>query len=91
MERRDNSRHQWERDYVDALLETDDAKLGERLTKAEESIYARVDVLEIDEAAEERLLISSALFGLDMLRRDLTIRTAAASVSNSWNNLRPAG
>ena len=63
-------KYDWERDYLAALLETDNEKLKDLVTRAKATLLARVDQLNTDhgESAEERASLAIALCGLRKLR-----------------------
>jgi hypothetical protein len=63
-------KYDWERDYIDAILETDDEKLAERIAAAESNMRARGGQLNMDDGGtqEERCSLTTALAGLHKLR-----------------------
>jgi hypothetical protein len=63
-------KYDWERGYIDAILETDDDKLATRIAAAELTMLARVDLLNMDHGGtpEERCALTTALVGLHKLR-----------------------
>jgi hypothetical protein len=63
----------WQEPYEAAMLETDLAKLKQRIQAAKSSIDDRLQELLMDHGgtAEERLDISDALAALNVLRRGL--------------------
>lgn len=63
----------WNEPYLAAILETDDAKLPNRLETAKAAIDARLHELQSDHggAPEEWQALSDALAGLTVLRREL--------------------
>ena len=67
----------WEESYKTAFLETDDAKLGERIQVAKSAIDTRLEELLMDHGGtpEERQAIADALAGLNILRRELNTRS----------------
>jgi hypothetical protein len=67
----------WNEPYRAAILETDDAKLPNRLKTAKTAIDARLHELQSDHGGtpEERQAISDALAGLTGLRRELESRS----------------
>ena len=67
----------WQELYQAAILETDDAKLLKLLPPAKAAIDARLQELQTHHGGtpEERLAISDALVGLNVLRRDLQERS----------------
>ena len=75
----------WQELYEAAILETDDAKLLQRIPTARAAIDARFKELQTDHGStpEERLAISDALVGLNVLRRDLQSRSQETGSSNS--------
>ena len=60
----------WEYEYIFAVLETDDARLPDRISSAELAIGSRLDELKKDHegALEELSAIVNALGGLEKLR-----------------------
>ena len=62
--------YDWEYEYVFAVLETDDAKLPDRISSAELAITSRLDVFKKDHGGtpEELSAIVNALGGLEKLR-----------------------
>jgi IS5 family transposase len=66
----------WEEAYRAALGETDDKKLQEHIHAAKAAIDDRLHELQMDHGGrpEERLAITAALDGLNLLRRELGIR-----------------
>jgi hypothetical protein len=71
-----NVDYEWQRPYVAAVLETDRAKLAERIAEAHAAIKVRIGELSQDHmgTAEERKAIDIALGGLDLLSKELTNR-----------------
>jgi hypothetical protein len=67
----------WKESHQAAILETDDKKLPRRLQVAKAAIDNRLHELQLDHGGtpEERLAITDALGGLNMLRRELQKRT----------------
>ena len=63
-------KYDWEHEYVSAILETDDARLSERISAAELAIANRMDVLNMDHGGtrEEQQSITTALASLEKLR-----------------------
>jgi hypothetical protein len=63
----------WRDLYKSAILETDRAKLIRLIQQAKSSIDDRLQELQVDHGGtpEERLAISDALAGLNVLRREL--------------------
>jgi hypothetical protein len=67
----------WKESHQAAILETDDKKLPRRLQVAKAAIDYRLHELQLDHGGtpEERLAITDALGGLNVLRRELQKRT----------------
>jgi hypothetical protein len=67
----------WQESYQAAILETDDRKLPQRLQVAKAAIDDRLHELQRDHGGtlEERQAISDALGGLNVLRRELQLRS----------------
>jgi hypothetical protein len=67
----------WQASYQAAILETDDRKLQQRLQVAKAAIDDRLHEMHLDHggAPEERQAITDALGGLNVLRRELQIRS----------------
>ena len=67
----------WEESYQAAILETDDKKLQNRIQAAKAAIDNRLHDLQTDHGGtpEERQAITDALGGLNVLRRELQIRS----------------
>jgi hypothetical protein len=67
----------WQPSYQAAILETDDKKLLNRLQAAKAAIDNRLHELQTDHGGtpEERQAITDALGGLNVLRRELQIRS----------------
>jgi len=64
--------YHWERQYEAAVLETDRTLLEKRVEEAKLAIQARVQELRTDhQGTEERAAIESALFGLNILQREV--------------------
>jgi hypothetical protein len=63
-------KYDWERDYVAAILETDNEKLKDLVARAESTIAARVDQLNMDHGGtpDEQSALAAALAGLQKLR-----------------------
>jgi hypothetical protein len=74
----------WEESYKAAILETDDKKLREHLQAAKAAIDDRLHELQMDHGGtpEERQAIADALGGLNVLRRELQIRSPGTGSSN---------
>jgi hypothetical protein len=62
----------WEKTYLAAILETDNAKLRERVEAANASIVARMDELRSDSGgtAQEQKALADALNGLKKLETE---------------------
>jgi hypothetical protein len=75
----------WEEVYAAAILETDDAKLPDRLHVAKAAIDTRLHDLQLDHGGspEERQAISDALAGLNVLRRELERRSHGEGSSSA--------
>jgi len=60
----------WEAAYLKAVLETDDARLPDRISSAMLAITSRIDLLNMDHGGtpEERAAIADTLIGLEKLR-----------------------
>jgi hypothetical protein len=67
----------WQQSYQAAILETDNEKLPNRLQAAKAAIDNRLHDLQADHGGtpEERQAITDALGGLNVLRRELQIRS----------------
>jgi hypothetical protein len=67
----------WHESYKAAILETDDKKLPNLLQAAKAAIDDRLHELQADHGgtAEERQAITDALGALNVLRRELQIRS----------------
>lgn len=63
-------KYEWEHQYTAAILETNDAKLADRIYAAELAITNRMDVLNMDHGGtrEEQQSITAALASLEKLR-----------------------
>ena len=68
-----NLDYEWQRPYVEAVLETDRTKLPQRIEQAYASIHARIDELSQDHQGtpEERLAIDFALNCLKLLSQEI--------------------
>ncbi len=68
----------WQETYQAAIIETDDGKLPNRLQVAKAAIDNRLHELQLDHGGnpEERLAISDALAGLNVLRKELETRSS---------------
>jgi len=77
--------HNWQESYRAAIVETDDQKLRERITAAKAAMDTRLHDLQMDHGGtvEERLAITDALDGLNVLRRELQTRSPETNSSNS--------
>jgi hypothetical protein len=75
----------WKDSYQAAILETDDKKLQKRLQAAKSAIDDRLHELQFDHGGtpEERQAITDALDGLNVLRRELPIRSRDTGSSNA--------
>lgn len=67
----------WQESYRAAIIETDDKKLRERIQTAKAAIGNRLLELQLDHGGtpEERVAITDALDGLNILRRELQTRS----------------
>jgi hypothetical protein len=70
--------YEWEREYVAAILETDNVTLATLIAVAESTMLARVGQLNRGhvEAAEERSYLATAIAGLEKLRTERLGRCA---------------
>ena len=75
----------WVESYNAAVIETDDKKLRERIQVAKGAIDMRLQELQMDHGGtpEERLGITDALAGLNVLRRELERRNQETGSSNT--------
>jgi uncharacterized protein involved in exopolysaccharide biosynthesis len=75
----------WQGSYQAAILETDDSKLPNRLRAAKAAIDNRIHELQTDHGGtpEEWQAITDALGGLNVLRRELQIRSHETGSSNA--------
>jgi len=75
----------WQVSYQAAILETDDNKLPNRLQGAKAAIDNRIHELQTDHGGtpEEWQAITDALGGLNVLRRELKIRSYKTGSSNA--------
>ncbi len=75
----------WEESYQAAILETDDKKLQNRIQAAKAAIDNRLHELQFDHGGtpEERQAITDALGGLNVLRRELQIRSQETGSSKA--------
>ena len=71
----------WQELYQAAIIETDDGKLPNRLRAAKAAIDNLLHELQLDHGGtpEERLAISDALAGLNVLRKELQTRSEKGS------------
>jgi hypothetical protein len=67
--------YSWHESYKAAVLETDWAKLRERIKAAEAELHERQRLLSLDHGGtpEERRAIAAALSGLKGLRNDVAV------------------
>lgn len=67
-----NAVRPWQKAYMDAVLETDDSKLLERVIAAEHAIQSRAFELAQDHQGtpEEQQAIANAVNGLSILRKE---------------------
>jgi|HubBroStandDraft_6_1064221.scaffolds.fasta_scaffold81371_2 hypothetical protein len=72
-----NADYVWEESYKTAILETDDSKLPNRLQAAKGAIDTRLQEMQMDHGGtpEEHQVITDALAGLNVLRRELEKRS----------------
>lgn len=70
--------YEWEREYVAAILEADNATLATLIAVAESTMLARVGQLNMGhlEAPEERSYLATAIAGLEKLRTERLGRCA---------------
>ena len=75
----------WVESYNAAVIETDDKKLPERIHVAKNAIDTRLHELQMDHGGtpEERLAITDALGGLNVLRRELERRNQETGSSKA--------
>jgi uncharacterized protein involved in exopolysaccharide biosynthesis len=75
----------WQGSYQAAILETNDNKLPNRLQAAKAAIDNRLHDLQRDFGGtpEERQAITDALVGLNVLRRELQIRSYETGSGNA--------
>lgn len=75
----------WDESYKAAVLETDDKKLPDCIRAAKGAIDTRLHELQTDHGGtpEERLAITDALAGLNVLRRELERRSQETGSSNA--------
>jgi hypothetical protein len=60
----------WQEPYLEALMETDDRKLVERVKLAESAIFMRLRAIQSDSDITEKQAIEDALSGLTVLKRE---------------------
>jgi hypothetical protein len=60
----------WQEPYLEALMETDDRKLVERVKLAESAILMRLRAIQSDSDMTEKQAIEDALSGLSVLKRE---------------------
>ncbi len=72
-----NTNYSWEGFYKEAVLETDDARLRERMDAAQAAIDARLCELSSDgkNAGQELIALRDAQRGLTVLRKERQLRT----------------
>jgi len=75
----------WEESYKAAILETDDTKLPNRLHAAKGAIDRRLQEMQMDHGGtpEERLAVTDALAGLNVIRRELERRIQETGSSDA--------
>lgn len=75
----------WEEVYKAAIVETDDGNLPNRVRAANAAIDSRLHELLMDHGGtpEKRRAISDALAGLNVLSRELAIRSSESRSSSS--------
>jgi hypothetical protein len=80
-----NADYVWEESYKTAILETDDAKLTNRIRAAKGAIDERLQEMQMDHGGtpEERQAIIDALAGLKVLRRELERRSQDTGANNA--------
>jgi hypothetical protein len=61
---------EWQEPYLEALLETDERKLIERVKLAESAILMRLRAIQSDSDKMEKQAIEDALCGLTVLKRE---------------------
>jgi hypothetical protein len=81
-----NVDYEWQRPYVEAVLETDRTKLPQRIEQAYATIHARTQELSQDHQGtpEERLAIDFAMNCLTLLSKEIVVPkppTSRASAS----------
>jgi hypothetical protein len=67
-----NAQYDWQKQYLAAVLETDNGRIKNRIEEAQAAIRARMEELGKDHmsTAEERTAIEDALRGLGVLSRE---------------------
>jgi hypothetical protein len=72
-----NTHYSWERFYKEAVLETDDTGLREKMDAAQAAIDARLYELSSDgkNAGQELIALRDAQKGLTVLRKERQLRT----------------
>jgi hypothetical protein len=72
-----NTNYSWEGLYKEAVLETDDARLRQRMDAAQAAIDARLYELSSDgkNAGQELIALRDAQKGLTVLRKERQVRT----------------
>jgi hypothetical protein len=75
-----NVDYEWQRPYVEAVLETDRTKLPQRIEQAYATIHARTQELSQDQGTpEERLAIDFALNCLMLLSKEIALPNPQSS------------
>lgn len=79
----EDRKYSWEADYIAAVLETDDARLAERINKANAALATRLNELASDHGgtSDEQVALTGALNGLLVLMKE----RYPASLSSSAN------
>jgi hypothetical protein len=80
-----NVDYEWQRPYVEAVLETDRTKLPQRIEQAHASIQARIDELSQDHEGtpEERRAIDFALNCLMLLSKEFAMPNPQFSAASA--------
>lgn len=80
-----NADYVWKESYKTAVLETDDTKLTNRIQAAKGAIDERLQEMQMDHVGtpEERQVITDALAGLNVLRRESERRSQDTSSNNA--------
>ena len=75
-------KYAWTQAYVTAILETDNAKMHERIHTADTRVRARLSELSMDHSGtpEEREALDSAIRGLNALRQERIGDTSGGSL-----------